>query len=160
MNFVSQLCVGMCGLIVEGGYLGLQDVEVWQVWCSNDSVWVECFCCELFEQVFVDWYQQLVFVLLNVVQCELLVVLCSWNNGVMLVVMLQVIFFVVQVDLFVFLQVCDFFFYYLCGEYDVKFCVIVQMFVVDFYFIYYVGYNVYWDNLVVVIVCLVQILVS
>ena len=116
------------GLILEGANFGLTTAEEKQIRWQNDQKWAGRFCGEDLANVLEDWYQQEVFAHLNANGRQALIQERGQNQGQCIGTMLAATslakqpYFGAEVKTRVQNAVPPFdYFYYFCGEQDLKF---------------------------------------
>lgn len=114
-------CLGLRGLVVEGGHPGLDNQTDRASRMQHDAQWALRFRREKLRVVLHDWYQQAIFSDLNAQQRHALVTLRSENCSGALATMLEATSLSQQPDLRAALSQLAIPFYYLCGERDSKF---------------------------------------
>ncbi|MGR5237905.1 2-succinyl-6-hydroxy-2,4-cyclohexadiene-1-carboxylate synthase [Vibrio alfacsensis] len=149
MHGLANQCfldANICGAIVEGGNVGLQNESDKQARLDNDARWAMRFKNEPLAGVLNDWYQQLVFSSLNHEQRQTLVVKRSANLGSAVADMLMATSLAKQSYLLPALQQQAVPLCYLCGAKDKKFSQLAERSGLAYRQIEGAGHNVHQEQ--------------
>ncbi|MEQ4622850.1 2-succinyl-6-hydroxy-2,4-cyclohexadiene-1-carboxylate synthase [Providencia vermicola] len=137
---------GLCGLVVEGGNVGLKTQSERDARYLNDHSWAQRFRHEPIESVLYDWYQQPVFASLSDSQRQQLILLRQTNDPRRIADMLEGTSLSKQPFLADKLQQLTLPFRYFCGEQDQKFRGVSQQYALPITLIKNAGHNAHREN--------------
>lgn len=137
---------GLCGLIVEGGNVGLNDPTQRILREQNDHQRAQRFRFEPIGLVLNDWYQQAVFAHLTADERQQLVLLRQQNNPQTVANILENTSLAKQPFLVDKLSQLSMPFRYFCGERDQKFRSVSQQYALPITLINNAGHNAHREN--------------
>lgn len=137
---------GLLGLVIEGGNVGLDDLQSRKAREINDNAWAQRFRAEPMPAVLSDWYQQAVFADLSLSQREKLIDVRQYNNPQAIAEMLENTSLAKQPFLVPYLHQLTCPYHYFCGERDQKFRSVSQQYTLPLTLIENAGHNAHREN--------------
>ncbi|MEQ4675531.1 2-succinyl-6-hydroxy-2,4-cyclohexadiene-1-carboxylate synthase [Providencia vermicola] len=137
---------GLLGLVIEGGNVGLDDMQARRDREKNDKAWAQRFRTEPIKKVLNDWYQQTVFADLSPEQRNKLIELRQENNPHGIADMLESTSLSQQPFLVPNLHQLSCPYHYFCGERDQKFRSVSQQYTLPLTLIENAGHNAHREN--------------